>query len=196
MTSNTSGIPIYKLADGRTENFIHNFCGTHFFNPARYMRLFEVIPHESTAPEVIDLWMEYGDKYLGKQTVKCKDTPAFIANRIGFYTGNKVQELTQKYNFKIEEVDKLTGPAIGMPNTGSYRLLDLVGLDTSMKVTKGVIDNCPDDEYAMKVKKDGFHVLFNIYQIINFMVKNLVKDFTKRRKTETKKENVLSLRLI
>jgi len=155
VTSNTSGIPIYQLADGRSENFIKNFCGTHFFNPARYMRLFEVIPHATTDPAVVDFWMEYGDKYLGKQSVKCKDTPAFIANRIGFYTGNKVLELTQKYNLKIEEVDKLTGSAIGFPNTGSFRLIDLVGLDTSVKVTKGVIDNCPDDEYVAKVKAAG-----------------------------------------
>ncbi|MEM9545907.1 MAG: 3-hydroxyacyl-CoA dehydrogenase/enoyl-CoA hydratase family protein [Bacteroidota bacterium] len=155
VTSNTSGIPIYMLADGRSENFIKNFCGTHFFNPARYMRLFEVIPHASTDPEVVDFWMEYGDKFLGKQSVKCKDTPAFIANRIGFFTGNKVLELTQKYGLKIEEVDKLTGAAIGFPNTGSFRLVDLVGLDTSVKVTKGVIDNCPDDEYVAVVKEAG-----------------------------------------
>lgn len=155
ITSNTSGIPIYQLADGRTENFIKNFCGTHFFNPARYMRLFEVIPHATTDPAVVDFWMEYGDKYLGKQSVKCKDTPAFIANRIGFYTGNKVLELTQKYNLKIEEVDKLTGAPLAMPNTGSFRLIDLVGLDTSVKVTQGVIDNCPDDEYVAKVKAAG-----------------------------------------
>lgn len=155
VTSNTSGIPIYQLADGRTENFIKNFCGTHFFNPARYMRLFEVIPHASTDSEVVDFWMDYGDKYLGKQSVKCKDTPAFIANRIGFYTGNKVIELTQKYNLKVEEVDKLTGAPLGLPNTGSFRLVDLVGLDTSVKVTNGVLDNCPDDEYVAKVKVAG-----------------------------------------
>jgi len=152
VTSNTSGIPINQLAEGRSESFSKNFCGTHFFNPARYMRLFEVIPHSGTDPEVVDFWMNYGDKYIGKQTVKCKDTPAFIANRIGFFTGNKVLELTQKYGLTIEEVDKLTGAAIGFPNTGSFRLVDLVGLDTSVKVTKGVIDNCPNDEYVTKVK--------------------------------------------
>ncbi len=155
VTTNTSGIPIHMLVEGRSENFASNFCGTHFFNPARYMRLLEIIPHEGTNPEVIDFWMEYGDIYLGKQTVKCKDTPAFIANRVGFYTGNKILDLTEKYNFKIEEVDKLTGSIIGLPSTGSFRLLDLVGLDTSMKVTQGVIDNCPEDEYAIKVKQRG-----------------------------------------
>jgi 3-hydroxyacyl-CoA dehydrogenase len=148
VTSNTSGIPIHMLAEGRSENFKSNFCGTHFFNPARYMALLEIIPHAGTDSRVIDFWMNYGDVFLGKQTVLCKDTPAFIANRIGFYSGNKVFDLTEKYDLTIEDVDKLTGDTIGWPNTGSYRLLDLVGLDTSVKVTKGVIDNCPQDEYV------------------------------------------------
>lgn len=153
ITSNTSGIPIHQLADGRSEDFKKNFCGTHFFNPARYMALFEVIPHAGTDKDVVDFWMHYGEVFIGKQTVLCKDTPAFIANRIGFYAGNKVAELTAKYNLSIEAVDKLTGDSIGWPNTGSYRLLDLVGIDTSVKVTKGVIENCPDDEYV-KIMKD------------------------------------------
>jgi 3-hydroxyacyl-CoA dehydrogenase len=162
ITSNTSGIPIGQLAAGRSDDFQKHFCGTHFFNPARYMRLFEVIPHEGTDASVVDFWMSYGDTYLGKKTVLCKDTPAFIANRIGFYSGNKVHELTAKYNLTIEEVDKLTGSAIGWPNTGSYRLLDLVGLDTSVKVTKGVIDNAPEDEYVqvMANRDTPSHVQF------------------------------------
>jgi 3-hydroxyacyl-CoA dehydrogenase len=152
VTSNTSGIPISQLAEGRSDNFKKNFCGTHFFNPARYMALFEVIPHAGTDKDVIDFWMNYAEVYLGKKAVLCKDTPAFIANRIGFYSGNKVGELTEKYELTIEEVDKITGETIGWPNTGSYRLLDLVGLDTSVKVTHGVIDNCPDDEYVKILK--------------------------------------------
>ncbi|MBK9733769.1 MAG: 3-hydroxyacyl-CoA dehydrogenase/enoyl-CoA hydratase family protein [Saprospiraceae bacterium] len=152
ITSNTSGIPIHQLAMGRSEDFQKNFCGTHFFNPARYMALFEVIPHAGTDKSVVDFWMHYGEVFLGKQSVLCKDTPAFIANRIGFYTGNKVGELTEKYALTIEEVDKLTGEPIGFPNTGSYRLLDLVGIDTSVKVTKGVLENCPNDEYVIKIK--------------------------------------------
>ena len=120
--------------------------------------------------------MEYGDKYLGKQSVKCKDTPAFIANRIGFYTGNRVLELTQKYGLKIEEVDKLTGAAIGFPNTGSFRLVDLVGLDTSVKVTKGVVENCPDDEYVAVVKEAGNPTF------IDFLLENkFLGDKTKTR---------------
>lgn len=124
VTSNTSGIPIHLLAEGRSDNFKLNFCGTHFFNPARYLPLLEIIPHSTTSPEIVQFWMHYGEVYLGKKTVLCKDTPAFIANRIGFYSGNKIGELTEKYNFTIEEVDKITGDPIGWPSTGSYRLLD------------------------------------------------------------------------
>lgn len=157
ITSNTSGIPISQLAEGRSEDFKRNFCGTHFFNPARYMALFEVIPHAGTDKDVVDFWMHYGEVYLGKKSVLCKDTPAFIANRIGFYSGNKVGELTEKYSLSIEEVDKITGEPMGWPNTGSYRLLDLVGLDTSVKVTKGVIQNCPNDEYVKLIKDKPTH---------------------------------------
>ncbi len=155
ITSNTSGIPIHMLAEGRSEDFRKNFCGTHFFNPARYMALLEIIPHQGTDQEVVDFFMDYGDQYLGKKTVLCKDTPAFIANRVGFFSGNKVLDLTIKHGLRIEEVDKLTGSAIGWPRTGSFRLQDLVGLDTSVKVTNGVIDNCPEDTYAQAVKERG-----------------------------------------
>ncbi len=148
ITSNTSGIPIYMMAEGRSEDFQKNFCGTHFFNPPRYLRLFEVIPHAGTAPEVVDFFMEYGDKFLGKRTVLCKDTPAFIANRVGVYAMAKIFQLTTKLGLTIEEVDKITGPAIGRPNTGTFRLADLVGLDTADKVTHGIIANCPNDEQA------------------------------------------------
>jgi 3-hydroxyacyl-CoA dehydrogenase len=151
ITSNTSGIPISILADGRSDDFKSHFCGTHFFNPARYMSLLEIIPHQGTDPSVIDFFMHFGDIYLGKKTVLCKDTPAFIANRIGFFSGTKVIELTEKYDLNITEVDKLTGALIDWPSTGSFRLFDLVGIDTSMKVTQGVITACPKDEYVQKV---------------------------------------------
>lgn len=148
ITSNTSGIPISLLAKGRSDDFRIHFCGTHFFNPVRYMALLEIIPHAETSPEVIEFFMHYGDQWLGKKTVLCKDSPAFIANRIGFFSGNKINELTAKYQLKVSEVDKLTSDPIGWPSTGSYRLLDLVGLDTSVKVTEGVIATCPADEYV------------------------------------------------
>jgi len=128
-----------------------DFCGTHFFNPPRYLRLLEVIPHATTDQSVVDFFMEFGDRNLGKQTVLCKDTPAFIGNRIGIVSGNKIALLTDKYDMKIEEVDSITGPLIGRPNTASYRLNDLVGLDTGEKVTK-FLYSAVDDEFVSKVK--------------------------------------------
>ncbi|MEL6864019.1 MAG: 3-hydroxyacyl-CoA dehydrogenase/enoyl-CoA hydratase family protein [Bacteroidota bacterium] len=148
VTSNTSGIPIHLMMDGRSEDFKRNFCGTHFFNPPRYMRLLEVIPTPQTDPAVTDFFMNYGDVYLGKQTVLCKDTPAFIANRVGVYAMAKIYQLTEELGLSIEAVDKLTGPAIGRPKTGTFRLGDLVGHDTAAKVIQGIKDNCPEDEQA------------------------------------------------
>lgn len=146
ISTNTSGIPMYMLAQGRSEDFRLNFIGTHFFNPPRYLRLLEIIPGPSTAPELVDFMMHYGELYLGKQMVLCKDTPAFIANRVGIYSMAKIFQLTMELGMTIEEVDKLTGSAMGRPNTGTYRLGDLVGLDTAEKVNAGILHNCPDDE--------------------------------------------------
>ncbi|MEM6965214.1 MAG: 3-hydroxyacyl-CoA dehydrogenase/enoyl-CoA hydratase family protein [Bacteroidota bacterium] len=146
VTSNTSGIPIHMMTEGRSDDFKANFCGTHFFNPPRYMKLLEIIPTADTSQDVVDFFMDYGDRFLGKQTVLCKDTPAFIANRVGVYAMGKVQQLTYDLGLTIEEADALTGPAIGRPKTGTFRLGDLVGHDTSAKVVQGIKDNCPDDE--------------------------------------------------
>jgi 3-hydroxyacyl-CoA dehydrogenase len=146
VTSNTSGIPIHMMLEGRSDDFKQHFCGTHFFNPPRDLRLLEVIPTPETSPEVTDFFMHYGDVYLGKQTVLCKDTPAFIANRVGIYAMAKIFQLTTELGMTIEEVDKLTGPAIGRPKTGTFRLGDLVGHDTTEKVIKGIKANCPNDE--------------------------------------------------
>ena len=148
ISSNTSGIPINMMALGRSDDFRKHFCGTHFFNPVRYMRLLEVIPTTETDPSVIDFFMHYGDKTLGKTTVLCKDTPAFIANRVGVYAMAKIYQLTTEIGLSIEDVDALTGPAIGRPKTGTFRLGDLVGHDTASNVIKGIKTNCPTDEQA------------------------------------------------
>jgi len=148
VSSNTSGIPINLMTDGRSDDFKKHFCGTHFFNPPRYLRLLEIIPTPDTDPRVIDFFMHYGDLYLGKQTVLCKDTPAFIANRVGVYAMAKIYQLTEELGLDISTVDKLTGPAIGRPKTGTFRLGDLVGLDTAAKVMAGIKENCPNDEQA------------------------------------------------
>ena len=146
ITSNTSGIPIHMMAEGRSEDFKKHFCGTHFFNPPRYLRLLEIIPTPHTDPAIVDFLMHYGDLYLGKTTVLCKDTPAFIANRIGVYGIMAIFGLVDKMGLTIDEVDALTGPIIGRPKSATFRTADVVGIDTMVKVAKGVYDNCPTDE--------------------------------------------------
>jgi 3-hydroxyacyl-CoA dehydrogenase len=146
VTSNTSGIPIHLLSEGRSEDFKKHFCGTHFFNPPRYLRLLEIIPTQDTDPGVIDFLMHYGDLFLGKTTVLAKDTPAFIANRIGVFGIMAIFQLVDKTGLSIDEVDALTGPIIGRPKSATFRTADVVGIDTLVKVAKGVYDNCPTDE--------------------------------------------------
>ena len=146
ITSNTSGIPIQMMTEGRSEDFKKHFCGTHFFNPPRYLRLLEIIPTPDTDQDVIDFLMQYGDLYLGKTTVLCKDTPAFIANRIGVFGIMSIFGLQEKMKLSIDEVDALTGPIIGRPKSATFRTADVVGIDTMVKVARGVYDNCPDDE--------------------------------------------------
>lgn len=146
VTSNTSGIPIHLMAEGRSEDFKAHFCGTHFFNPPRYLRLLEIIPTTDTKPEVVDFLMRYGDKFLGKTTVLCKDTPAFIGNRIGVYSMLAVTHLVEQLGLTVEEVDKFTGPAMGHPKSATFRTADVVGLDTLVNVANGLTENAPDDE--------------------------------------------------
>jgi 3-hydroxyacyl-CoA dehydrogenase len=146
ITSNTSGIPIHMLSEGRSDDFKKNFCGTHFFNPPRYLRLLEIIPTPDTDPAVVDFLMHYGDLYLGKTTVLAKDTPAFIANRIGVYGIMSLFKLIDKMGLTIDEVDALTGPLIGRPKSATFRTADVVGIDTLVKVAKGVYENAPADE--------------------------------------------------
>ncbi len=146
ITSNTSGIPIHMLSEGRSEDFKKHFCGTHFFNPPRYLRLLEIIPTPSTDPAIVDFLMDYGDKYLGKATVLCKDTPAFIANRVGVFSIMAILKIKDQLGLTIDEVESLTGPIIGRPKSATFRTADVVGIDTLVKVAKGVADNCPDDE--------------------------------------------------
>ncbi|TKB98564.1 3-hydroxyacyl-CoA dehydrogenase/enoyl-CoA hydratase family protein [Pedobacter cryophilus] len=146
ITSNTSGIPIHMMAEGRSEDFKKHFCGTHFFNPPRYLRLLEIIPTPATDPEVVDFLMHYGDKFLGKTTVLCKDTPAFIANRVGVYSIMALLHLVQKMDLTVEEVDKFTGPVLGRPKSATFRTTDVVGLDTMINVANGLYANVPNDE--------------------------------------------------
>jgi 3-hydroxyacyl-CoA dehydrogenase len=146
ITSNTSGIPIHLMAEGRSDDFKRNFAGTHFFNPPRYLKLFEIIPTPHTDPEVVNFLMHYGDLYLGKTTVLCKDTPAFIGNRVGVWGLLKVIDSMRKFDLNVDEIDKLTGPVIGRPKSATFRTSDLVGLDTLVKVANNLYAALPHDE--------------------------------------------------
>jgi 3-hydroxyacyl-CoA dehydrogenase len=146
VTSNTSGIPIHFMSDGRSDDFQQHFCGTHFFNPARYLKLFEIIPGPKTSAEVLDFLNIYGEKFLGKTSVIAKDTPAFIGNRIGIYGIQSLFHLVKEMGLTVEEVDKLTGPVIGRPKSATFRTVDVVGLDTLVHVANGLLENVPNDE--------------------------------------------------
>lgn len=156
ITSNTSGIPIQFMSKGRSEDFQKHFCGTHFFNPARYLKLFEVIPGPQTLPEVIEFLNDYGEKFLGKTSVVAKDTPAFIGNRVGIYGIQSLFHLVEEMDLTVEEVDKLTGPVIGRPKSATFRTVDVVGLDTLVHVANGLYENCPKDEAHELFKLPGF----------------------------------------
>ncbi len=146
ITSNTSGIPIHLMTEGRSDDFKAHFCGTHFFNPPRYLKLLEIIPTKHTNQDVVDFLMNYGEQFLGKTTVLCKDTPAFIANRVGVYGIMALFHIVEKMGLTVEEVDKLTGPVLGRPKSATFRTGDVVGLDTLVMVANGVAQNCPNDE--------------------------------------------------
>ena len=146
VTSNTSGIPIGLMAEGRSEDFKAHFCGSHFFNPPRYLKLLEVIPTPDTNQEVVDFLMHYGDLFLGKTTVLCKDTPAFIANRVGIYAIMNTLHAVLDLGLTVDEVDKLTGPVIGRPKSATFRTIDVVGLDTLLKVANNLHAGLPNDE--------------------------------------------------
>lgn len=163
VTSNTSGIPIKFMSEGRSDDFQENFCGTHFFNPARYLKLFEIIPGPKTASDVLDFLTNYGSQFLGKTSVIAKDTPAFIGNRIGIFGIQSLFHLVKEMGLTIEEVDKLTGPVIGRPKSATFRTVDLVGLDTLVHVANGLYEGCPDDEA---------HDLFKLPDFINKMMDN------------------------
>jgi 3-hydroxyacyl-CoA dehydrogenase len=163
ISSNTSGIPIHMMTDGRSDDFKKYFCGTHFFNPPRYLPLLEIIPTPHTLAEVSDFLMHFGAKILGKKTVLCKDTPAFIANRIGVYSIMSLFHVIHEMNLTVEEVDKLTGPVLGRPKSATFRTCDVVGLDTLVHVANGLKANCPNDEEKAK---------FDLPPFIDHMVKN------------------------
>ena len=192
ITSNTSGIPIKFMNEGRSEDFQKHFAVTHFFNPPRYLKLFEVIPGPNCNEDVIDFLMMYGDKFLGKTSVLAKDTPAFIGNRIGIFGIQSLFHQVKELNLTIEEVDKLTGPVIGRPKSATFRTVDVVGLDTLVHVANGIYENCPNDEA---------HDLFKLPDFIQKMMDNkwlgskTGQGFYKKVKGDDGKSEILSLDL-
>lgn len=163
ITSNTSGIPIKFMSEGRSEDFQKHFCGTHFFNPARYLKLFEIIPGPKTDQSVLEFLNGYGEQFLGKTSVIAKDTPAFIGNRIGIFGIQSLFHQVRELDLTVEEVDKLTGPVIGRPKSATFRTVDVVGLDTLVHVANGIYENCPEDEA---------HDLFKLPDFITKMMEN------------------------
>jgi 3-hydroxyacyl-CoA dehydrogenase len=192
ITSNTSGIPIGMLSEGRSVDFKKNFCGTHFFNPPRYLRLLEIIPTADTDPAIIEFLMDYGDRFLGKTTVLAKDTPAFIANRIGVWGMMAIFGLIDKMGMTIDEVDALTGPLIGRPKSATFRTADVVGIDTLVKVAKGVYDNCPQDE-----QRDVFQIPSWLNKVVenNWLGDKSGQGFFKKTKGAGGEKEILTLDL-
>ena len=192
ITSNTSGIPIKFMSEGRSEDFQKHFCGTHFFNPARYLKLFEIIPGPKTDDAVLEFLNSYGEQFLGKTTVIAKDTPAFIGNRIGIFGIQSLFHQVKELGLTIEEVDKLTGPVIGRPKSATFRTVDVVGLDTLVHVANGIYENCPNDES---------HNLFKLPDFINIMMENkwlgskTGQGFYKKSVSAEGKKEILSLDL-
>ena len=192
VTSNTSGIPIHLMAEERSDDFKKHFCGTHFFNPPRYLRLLEIIPTEFTDKEVVDFLMHYGDLFLGKTTVLCKDTPAFIANRIGVFSIMSVFHIMDHLGLNIDEIEALTGPIIGRPKSATFRTADVVGIDTLVKVAIGVKESCPSDE-----AKDTFVIPSWLQKMVdnNWLGDKTGQGFFKKTKDATGQKEILTLDL-
>lgn len=192
ITSNTSGIPIEMMTEGRSEDFVKHFCGTHFFNPPRYLRLFEIIPSTKTDPEIIKFFEHYADLFLGKTPVLCKDTPAFIANRVGVFSMSAIFKLQQEMGLTVAEIDSLTGSLTGKPKSATFRTADVVGLDTLIKVAKGVYDNCPNDEM-----RDTFDVPAYVLKMEEnkWLGDKTKQGFYKKTKDENGKKVILQLDL-
>lgn len=188
ISSNTSGIPISQLSEGRSEDFQKHFCGTHFFNPPRYLQLLEIIPGPKTEQRVIDFFMGYGESILGKQSVLCKDTPAFIANRVGVFAIQALFHTVEDMGLSVDKVDKLTGPAMGRPKSATFRTCDVVGLDTLVHVANGVASNCPNDERSesFAIPKYVQHLVDN-----NWLGSKSGQGFYKKSKDDKGKRKIL-----
>lgn len=192
ISSNTSGIPIHLMLENRSEDFKQHFAGTHFFNPPRYLPLLEIIPTRETKPEIVDFYVQFGSKELGKKTVVCKDTPAFIANRVGVYSIMSLFHIVEEMEMNITEIDKLTGPVLGRPKSATFRTCDVVGIDTLVHVANGLAANCPNDE-----EKEVFQLPAFIQQMIanNWLGSKTNQGFFKKETGPDGKKEILALNL-
>ena len=192
ITSNTSGIPIKLMNEGRSDDFKECFAITHVFNPPRYLNLFEVVPGPDCKKEILDFLLYYGEKFLGKTSVLAKDTPAFIGNRIGIFGIMSLFHQIKSGEYSVEEVDKLTGPAIGRPKSATFRTADIAGLDTMCHVANGVYEKCKDDESREVFKLPDFlqKMLDN-----NMLGSKTGKGFYKKIKDDNGKSKILALDL-
>ena len=152
ISTNTSGIPLHSISEGRSEEFKRRFVGTHFFNPPRYLKLMEIIPTEDTDPEIVEAVRNFGERVLGKGGVIAKDTPNFIGNRIGTFAGMQSARYAFENGYGIEEVDAITGPLIGHPKTATFRLNDQVGLDIAIGVAENLYEAVPEDDSREELK--------------------------------------------
>src|SRR5260221_1449588 len=156
VTTNTSGLPVHLIAEGMSEEFQQHWAGTHFFNPPRYLKLVEVIPGPKTSREVVETLSEFCDRRLGKGVVIAKDTPNFIANRIGTFSMLNTLRLMGTLGMTVEEVDACTGPAVGWPKSATFRTADIVGLDVLLHVVKNIYESVPNDESREIYKVPAF----------------------------------------
>lgn len=191
ITSNTSGIPIHLMLDGRSDDFQQHFCGSHFFNPPRYLKLLEIIPTAKTKTEVVNFLMHYGDLHLGKTTVLCKDTPAFIANRIGVFSIVDLFQKVQSMGFSVEDIDKLTGPVLGRPKSATFRTTDVVGLDTMVHVANNLYKDVAENERDFFVLPDFVQKMY----ANKWLGDKTKQGFYKKTKTPEGKTEILSLDL-
>jgi len=146
ISTNTSGIPLHSISEGRSEEFKKRFVGTHFFNPPRYLKLMEIIPTQDTDPDIVEDIRNFGERVLGKGGVIAKDTPNFIGNRLGSFTGMQSARYAFENGYGVEEVDAITGPLIGHPKTATFRLNDQIGLDIAIAVAVNLYEAVPEDE--------------------------------------------------
>ena len=192
ISSNTSGIPINSMLEGQSQDFKEHFCGAHFFNPPRYLPLLEIIPTEYTKKDVVDFLKHYGDLFLGKTPVICKDTPAFIANRIGLFSMMTVYQLMSEMKLKISEIDLLTGPLTGKPKSATFRTADVVGLDTMIKVATNIYNDCPDDESRELFQIPGF---IKKLEANNWLGEKTGQGFYKKVKSSDGNKEILELNI-